>query len=169
MSEGLRDWLKRLCAALPLAGFCGYSVVRAFQGGDHALGSMAWLLYAAGMLILIAAIFAFPIAGIIGEHFGRLYLPGGSEVPPPHYPMAGIYEREAKWNLALAEYDKIIFYHPDELAAHAARVRLALHAYHDEPLARRFLSNSLRCLRNRGARRELQQFWESLAREPREI
>jgi hypothetical protein len=161
MKESIISSLKRIGYALPFAIFCGYSVHKALDAGGS-LGSLAWFLYAAAALITVAAIFAFPIADFIGERLGRFYLPGGSDVPPPHYLLAERYEQETKWDLALAEFEKIIHYHPTELLAHVGRIRLALIGYEDDAMARRIFKRSLRTLRNPDAIALLQESWENL-------
>ena len=102
-----------------------------------------------------------PNADFIGERMGRFYLPGGSDVPPPHNLLAGRYEQEAKWDLALAEFDEIIHYHPDELPAHVGRIRVVPQDDGDRASARRCFKRSIRTLNDPASRRLLRESWDS--------
>jgi predicted GNAT family N-acyltransferase len=65
----------------------------------------------------------------------------------------------------MAEFQKIIDYHPEELSAHLGRVRVASRGFDDGKLARKLLRRSLRKLRDAESQRALRMEWERLMKE----
>ena len=157
--------LRRTLWSLPPVLFCNYFLRKALYGSGNVPEMAAWLLFAAAMLILVAIQLAFPIAGMIGDWVSRFSMPGGIEIPPVSYILADRYERERRWEQSMAEFQKIIDYHPEELSAHLGRVRVASRGFDDGKLARKLLRRSLRKLRDAESQRALRMKWERLMKE----
>lgn len=157
--------LKRTLWALPPVLICIYCVRKAIYASGSSLEFVAWFLFAVAMLILVAIQVAFPIAGMIGDWVARFYMPGGVEIPPVSYILADQYELERRWEQSIAEFQKIIDYHPEELPAHLGRVRVAIRGFDDGELARIFLRASLRTLRDPESQEVLRMEWEKLMKE----
>lgn len=165
MSEKAVIILRRTLWALPPTLLCGYCVRKAVHGSGSVPEIAVWLLFAAAMLIVVAIQMAFPIAGMIGDYFSRIYMPADTETPPVSYVLADRYEREHRWEQSMAEFQKIIEYHPDEVPAHLGRLRVAIHGFDDEDLARKLLRASLRKVRNPESQGALRNEWERLMAE----
>lgn len=162
MKEKLIACLRRALWALPTVLFGGYSLHRAFSGSNYVPEVAAWLLFAAAMLIVLAIQVAFPIAGVIGDWFSRIYMPAATETPPASYILADLYERERRWEQSMAEFEKIIHYHPEEIPAHLGRLRVAINGFGDHVSAEKFLHASLRKFHDAESQDAIRQAWEEL-------
>jgi hypothetical protein len=140
----------------------GYCLFRVFSGSGSIAEMAVWLLLAAAMLILIAIQVAFPVAGIIGDWCSRIYMPVTHEIPPVSYILADIYEREHRWEKSLAEFQKVIHYHPKELPAHLGRLRVTINGFGDQETAQKFLRASMREFHDIESQEAIRSTWESL-------
>jgi tetratricopeptide (TPR) repeat protein len=149
-----------LWTLIPILGI-GYCLNRAFGGPGQIPEVVVWLLFAAAMLIVLAIQVAFPVAGVIGDWFSRIYMPASSEIPPASYILADLYERQHHWEKALAEFQKIIHYHPEELPAHLGRLRVVINGFGDQESAEKFLHASLRAFQDIGSQDAIRRTWET--------
>jgi len=103
MSAGLKtDWLG---AAFPV------------------IGSMLLFLIA---VLLMAPDTAVKLAELCAKPFAELFYPADEfEKPPLSYLLARRYSQERRVDAAVQEYEKILFYYPEERSAYAAVIELA--------------------------------------------
>lgn len=158
--------LKRIFLLLLAILFGGYCLKRVFFGGSSSMAESAiWLLLAAAMLIVVAIHAAFPISEFIGTWVSRFYMPAATGIPPVSYLLAERYELEQKWEKSLAEYQKIIDYHPKELTAHMGRMRVISRGFNDAKIAESLFRKSWRQFHEQEQRDALQKEWEQLCAE----
>ncbi|MDR1192524.1 MAG: hypothetical protein LBK60_12815 [Verrucomicrobiales bacterium] len=112
-------WLLKL-AVLALAVTL---MVRFFKNPDSYAG-IANLVLLAGVWLVIGVWLGRKAADWLGERAGRMYWPADKVVPPPPYFLIELYRRRGDLALALAEYEKILHYHPGEFPAHKGRLEL---------------------------------------------
>ncbi|MDR1146333.1 MAG: hypothetical protein LBK71_09395 [Verrucomicrobiales bacterium] len=112
-------WLLKL-AVLALA----VTLMVRFLKNPISYAGIANLVMLAGVWIVIGAWLGRRVAGWLGERAGRLYWPADQVVPPPPYFLIELYLRRGDLALALAEYEKILRYHPGELSAHQGRLKM---------------------------------------------
>ncbi len=114
MSAGLKkDWLS---AALPV------------------IESMLLLVTA---VLLVAPDTAFKLAEWIAKPFADLFYPSDEfEKPPLSYLLARRYSQERRVDAAVQEYEKILFYYPDERDAYMEVIELARRVGDEELLAK---------------------------------
>lgn len=97
---------------------------------------MDWLsaafLVIGSMLLLVAAVLllapdtAFKLAEWIAKPFADLFYPSDEfEKPPLSYALARKYSQERKVEAAVQEYEKILFYYPEERDAYLEVIELA--------------------------------------------
>ena len=87
------------------------------------IGSM--LLFLTAML-LMAPDTVFKIAELCAKPFADLFFPSDEfEKPPLSYLLARRYSQERKLDAAVQEYEKILFYYPEERAAYLELIELA--------------------------------------------
>ena len=87
------------------------------------IGSM--LLFLTAML-LMAPDTVFKIAELCAKPFADLFFPSDEfEKPPLSYLLARRYSQERKVDAAVQEYEKILFYYPEERAAYLELIELA--------------------------------------------
>lgn len=87
------------------------------------IGSM--LLFLTAML-LMAPDTAFKIAELCAKPFADLFFPSDEfEKPPLSYLLARRYSQERKVDAAVQEYEKILFYYPEERDAYVELIELA--------------------------------------------
>lgn len=149
--------------AILVGGYCLWRVF--IRGESSAIGAFPWLLLAAAMLIIVAVLVAFPIAEVIGTWVSRFYMPAATGIPPVSYLLAERYELEQKWEKSLAEYQKIIDYHPKELTAHMGRMRVISRGFNDAKIAESLFRKSWRQFHEQEQRDILQKEWEQLCAE----
>jgi hypothetical protein len=149
--------------AILVGGYCLWRVF--IRGESSAIGAFPWLLLAAAMLIIVAVLVAFPIAEVIGTWVSRFYMPAATGIPPVSYLLAERYELEQKWEKSLAEYQKIIDYHPKELTAHMGRMRVISRGFNDAKIAESLFRKSWRQFHEQEQRDALQKEWEQLCAE----
>lgn len=92
----------------------------------------AALLVIGSMLLLVAAMLlmapdtAFKIAELCAKPFAELFYPSDEfEKPPLSYLLARRYGQERKVEAAEQEYEKILFYYPEERDAYLELIELA--------------------------------------------
>jgi hypothetical protein len=161
-------WLYLKRGFLPLLAilFCGYCLRRVFFGGSSSTAESAiWLLLAAAMLIVVAIHAAFPISEFIGTWVSRFYMPAATGIPPVSYLLAERYELEHQWEKSLAEYQKIIRYHPKELPAHLGRMRVISRGFNDAKVAESVFRKSRRQFHEQAQRDTLHKEWAQLSAE----
>lgn len=109
---------------------------------------MGWLsaalLVIGSMLLLVTAVLllapdtAFKLAEWIAQPFAELFFPSDEfEKPPLSYLLARRYSQERKVDAAVQEYEKILFYYPEERDAYLEVIELAQRVK-DEELRERF-------------------------------
>ncbi len=109
---------------------------------------MSWLsaalLVIGSMLLLVTAVLllapdtAFKLAEWIAQPFAELFFPSDEfEKPPLSYLLARRYSQERKVDAAVQEYEKILFYYPEERDAYLEVIELAQRV-RDEELRERF-------------------------------
>ncbi|MFC5453841.1 hypothetical protein [Prosthecobacter fluviatilis] len=109
---------------------------------------MDWLsaafLVIGSMLLLVAAVLllapdtAVKLAEWIAQPFAELFYPSEEfEKPPLSYVLARKYSQERKVEAAVQEYEKILFYYPEERSAYLELIELAQRVG-DEELRERF-------------------------------
>ncbi|MCX6851871.1 MAG: hypothetical protein NTY98_23470 [Verrucomicrobia bacterium] len=109
---------------------------------------MGWLsaalLVIGSMLLLVTTVLllapdtAFKLAEWIAKPFAELFFPSDEfEKPPLSYLLARRYSRERKVDAAVQEYEKILFYYPEERDAYLEVIELAQRVK-DEELRERF-------------------------------
>jgi hypothetical protein len=109
---------------------------------------MGWLsaalLVIGSMLLLVTTVLllapdtAFKLAEWIAKPFAELFFPSDEfEKPPLSYLLARRYSRERKVEAAVQEYEKILFYYPEERDAYLEVIELAQRV-RDEELRERF-------------------------------
>lgn len=104
----------------------------------------AALLVIGSMLLLVTTVLllapdtAFKLAEWIAQPFAELFFPSDEfEKPPLSYLLARRYSQERKVDAAVQEYEKILFYYPEERAAYLEVIELAQRVK-DEELRERF-------------------------------
>ncbi len=99
------------------------------------IGSLLLLVTA---VLLIAPDTAFKLAEWIAQPFAELFFPSDEfEKPPLSYLLARRYSQERKVDAAVQEYEKILFYYPEERDAYLEVIELAQRVK-DEELRERF-------------------------------
>ena len=94
------------------------------------IGSMLLLVTA---VLLIAPDTAFKLAEWIAKPFAELFFPSDEfEKPPLSYKLARRYSQERKVEAAVQEYEKILFYYPEERDAYLEVIELAQRVKDDE-------------------------------------
>lgn len=89
-------------------------------------------------VLLLAPDTAFKLAEWIAKPFAELFFPSDEfEKPPLSYVLARKYSRERKVDAAVQEYEKILFYYPEERDAYLEVIELA-ERVKDEELRERF-------------------------------
>jgi hypothetical protein len=87
------------------------------------VGSMLLFLTA---VLLLAPDTAFKLAEWIAKPFAALFYPTDEfEKPPLSYKLARRYSQERRVDAAVQEYEKILFYYPEEQAAYLELIELA--------------------------------------------
>ncbi len=87
------------------------------------IGSMLLLVTA---VLLVAPDTAVKIAEWIAKPFADLFYPSDEfEKPPLSYLLARRYSQERRVDAAVQEYEKILFYYPDERTAYLELIELA--------------------------------------------
>jgi hypothetical protein len=87
------------------------------------IGSMLLFLTA---VLLVAPDTAFKLAEWIAKPFADLFYPSDEfEKPPLSYLLARRYSQERRVDAAVQEYEKILFYYPDERDAYLEVIELA--------------------------------------------
>ena len=104
----------------------------------------AALLVIGSMLLLVTTVLllapdtAFKLAEWIAKPFAELFFPSDEfEKPPLSYKLARRYSQERKVDAAVQEYEKILFYYPEERDAYLEVIELAQRVK-DEELRERF-------------------------------
>ena len=114
-------------------------------------------------LIVIAAVCIFPevmaaLAAPITRWIDGLYLPGGRPEPPPlNYRLVRYYQLTQQYDLAVAEYQRILADYPGEADAYLGLVGLLVDEFGDQRAARRWLKRGLRRVASRADRLELEE------------
>jgi len=109
---------------------------------------MGWLsaalLVIGSMLLLVTTVLllapdtAFKLAEWIAKPFAELFFPSDEfEKPPLSYKLARRYSQERKVDAAVQEYEKILYYYPEERDAYLEVIELAQRVK-DEELRERF-------------------------------
>lgn len=94
------------------------------------IGSMLLLVT---VVLLVAPETAFKIAEWIARPFAALFYPDEEfEKPPLSYTLARKYSQERKVEAAVQEYEKILFYYPEERDAYLEVIELAQRVKDDE-------------------------------------
>ena len=107
-------------------------------------GGMPMLLAAHLALIAGAILLAKPIAGLAGDFFSNLFLPGDRHArPQPMYSIPeGLVARE-EYAGALEAYARLAGEHPREIAPHLRMMEIWLRVYRDPAAARTIRDNAL--------------------------
>lgn len=152
--------LKRLPILAILLGMMVWTLFQASKGGMGGVIGASFIIL--GLFIVSCTIIAPPIAAFLAEPFAELYMPKGEVIPPPLYYLVEKYESEGRFDEALAEYQKILRYHPQDYPAHEGRMRLAVHGLRDVDLARNYFRESCSHLKDPQAVKDLEAAWRTM-------
>ena len=157
MGDSAKRWTRWAIGAAALVA--AFSIGARAAKGVGGVGAI-WL---GVLLIVVAAVCVFPevmsaLAAPITRWIDSLYLPGGRPEPPPlSYRLVRYYQLTQQWDLAVAEYQRILRDYPGEAEAYAGMVGLLVDEINDRRAARRWLKRGLRRVASRAGRLELRE------------
>lgn len=161
--QALKDLMVALLKRSPiLAGLTALGMWTSGLGDGSLLGVFGATLLTLACFITGAILVARPIAEFVASPMDQLYNPPGEVIPPPLHYLIEKYEKEGRIAEAMNEYAKVLRHHPQEYPAHERRLRLAVHALRDLPMARRFYQESLHTLTHDQAREDLRTVWREM-------
>ncbi|MFM8807943.1 MAG: hypothetical protein ACKOJB_03380 [Chthoniobacterales bacterium] len=119
-------------------------------------GGMLAILAAHAVLIVAAILLAKPLAGLIGDWFSGLFVPGERFAKPqPMYSIPEGRMTAEDYPGALEAYAELAAQHPEEIAPHLRMMEIWLRIYRDEDSARTIRDNALLSIKGRA---NLEQF-----------
>ena len=111
-------------------------------------GGMLAILAAHAALVVAAILLARPLAGLVGDWFSGLFLPGERfDKPPPMYSIPEGRMAAEDYTGALAAYEELAAQHPAEIAPHLRMMEIHLRNFRDPEAARLVRENALRSIR----------------------
>lgn len=114
-------------------------------------GGMLSILAAHGVLVVAAILMAKPLAGLIGELFSGLFMPGERfDKPPPMYSIPEGRMAKEDYAGALEAYAELAAEHPEEIAPHLRSMEIWMRIYRDPDSARTIRDNALLSIRGKG-------------------
>lgn len=137
------------------------------RGGAGYPAAFGGALFGFAVLIAGALVLAPSLAVWAASPFTRfvdsIYLPGGraAEKPEPNYRLADHYYQLGQDRLAIAEYEKIVRYHPAETPAYVALIDLWANRRGEPGRATKLYRRGLRRARSREARDQLRAAFRS--------
>jgi tetratricopeptide (TPR) repeat protein len=155
-----------LCLRWLLAGGCLYLALRLFASAmqSEMLGAFGRCVFGMAGLIASVVIVAPEFIPWIASPFLRLldtiYLPSATEPPPVDYTLARFYRKRGRLDEAVQEYEKIVHYHPREVAAYAEGIQAAFEAG-DAHTAARLYKKGRRYVRGVEPRNSIQRAYET--------
>lgn len=157
-----KRWIRWAIGAAALA--TAFSVGARAAKGVGGVGA-TWL---GVFLIVVAAVCIFPeviaaLAAPILRWIDSIYLPGGRPEPAPlNYRLVRYYQVTQQYDLAVAEYQRILADYPGEVEAYLGLVGLLVNEIGDRRSARRWLKRGLRRVPSRADRHQLREEFASL-------
>jgi len=157
MGESAKRWVRWTVGAAALVA--AFSIGARAAKGVGGVGA-TWF---GVLLIVVVAVCIFPevmavLAAPITRWIDSLYLPGGRPEPPPlNYRLVRYYQLTQQYDLAVAEYQRILADYPEEAEAYLGLVRLLVSEFNDTRAARRWLKRGLRRIGSSGACAELSE------------
>ncbi len=146
MRQLLHSLLKRLpVLGILLAGAAACWVLAERAGG---IGGFPWIAFAVAQVALSGMVAGWPFASFFAIPFERIYFPHSEVRPAPAYSLAEWYLDQHRFEEALAEYEKILRHHPQELAARCIHVELLVARFDDPEGARKSFRRGMRRLRS---------------------
>ncbi|MGI9243831.1 MAG: hypothetical protein ACR2RV_23745 [Verrucomicrobiales bacterium] len=142
------------------------SAAEAGRGGVGGVG----LIWLGVLLLVVAAVCIFPevfaaVTGPITRWIDGIYLPGGRPEPAPlSYRLVRYYQVTRQYDLAVAEYRRILADYPHEAEAYSGLVGLLVNEFGDRRAARRWLKRGLRRIGPTESRVELEEKFGYLLR-----
>ena len=114
-------------------------------GHDQGLPGGMFLIFAAHAVLVVAAIIlAKPLAGLVGDWLGTLFMPGERfSKPPPMYSIPEGRMSKEDYPGALEAYAELAAAHPEETAPHLRMMEIWLRIYRDPGSARIIRDNAL--------------------------
>ena len=107
-------------------------------------GGVVPILAAHGVLIVAAILLAKPLAGVIGDWLGTLFMPGERfDKAPPMYSIPEGRMAAEDYPGALEAYAELAAGHPGEIAPHLRMMEIWLRVYRDPESARTIRENAL--------------------------
>jgi hypothetical protein len=115
------------------------------------VGIVFLLLLAAHAVLIVAAIFlAKPLAGLLGDWFGTLFMPGERfNKPPPMYSIPDGRLAKEDYTGALEALAELAAAHPEEIAPHLRMMEIWLRVYKDADSARTIRDNALQSIKGK--------------------
>jgi len=144
MKFGGKSWIRWPMGLVAL--YFSFKMVFSTSGG---LGAVGGLLLGMSLLIVAAVCFCPEVVNIVAGPIFRwidsIYLPGGrADRAPLSFRLSDHYEKTRQFDLAVAEYRRILEDYPDEPKAYEGLVRLLASDLEDPKSARRWLKRGLR-------------------------
>ena len=144
------------------AVYFSFKMVFSASGG---LGAIGGLLVGMSLLVVAAVCFCPEVVGVVAGPFFRwidsIYLPGGRpDRAPLSFRLSDYYTQTRQFDLAVAEYQRILEDYPEEPQAYAGLVRLLDSELEDRKSARRWLKRGLRRVPKDGRTILLSEFAE---------
>ena len=126
-------------------------------------GGMLSILAAHGVLIVAAILLAKPLAGLIGDWFSGLFVPGERFAKPqPMYSIPEGRMTAEDYPGALEAYAELAAQHPEEIAPHLRMMEIWLRIYRDPAAAATIRDNALLSIRGKKNRRKFETAAEVL-------
>lgn len=86
--------------------------------------SLLWI----GVVILVAVLVSPVLTELIAYPVGLLFWPEERPVPPPLFKLTAYYVKQGRFEDAIAEYEKILHYHPQESRAYEELIEVLAQA-----------------------------------------
>jgi hypothetical protein len=113
-------------------------------------GGMLSILAAHAVLIVAAIFLAKPLAGLLGDWFGTLFMPGERfNKPPPMYSIPEGRLAKEDYTGALEAFAELAAAHPEEIAPHLRMMEIWLRVYKDADSARTIRDNALQSIKGK--------------------
>ena len=162
MSATARTWIRWSIGASAVAGAFAVGF-RSTVGGTDVGG-----LWFGALLLVVAAVCVFPeviaaVAAPMSRWVDSLYLPGGKPDPAPlNYRLVRYYQVTRQYDLAVAEYRRILVDYPDEMEAYKGMIGLLVNEFGDRRGARHWLKRGLKNAPDRDGQQRLLEKYGTL-------
>lgn len=124
----------------------------------------AWPVIGFFAAFIIAILMAWPIAIVIATFIASTVIDailstgGKLGPPPPFYKTADWLVERGRYDEAVTEYERIIYYHPQELRAHLALLKIWQDYSPDTYNERAVFRRAKRCIKKRADRKTLEEY-----------